>query len=427
MSITTYFRQAWRQMLANKLFSAIYISGTALAIATTTLFAVIYYVKIAPIYPETNRMETYYFRSVQNSIHSTGQMMQSRLGYNLVRDHLYKLKNAEHVSATYDEWMPENYAQHPETLQDIKISTRKTDPAYFEIYPYRFIEGGPFTEDDLSAGTPVAVITGETALRMFGSETGVVGKTLKINFCDFRIVGVIESGSSLLSDSYAEVIMPYTTDRNYDKDRATFIGSMVVTMTSSDGDALREEINEIARKFNSSQTDEEVDFFDFPKSHMATAINPDRVDDDETWRNILRQNLLVLLVLLVVPALNLSGLISSRMEMRSSELGVRRSFGATKPRLLGQVLWENLSLTLAGGVVGLLIVWFSLWATSGSLLTIMNEEVDSVATSSALTSGILFAPAVFATVFLLCVVLNLLSALIPAWFSIRKQITNCLK
>ena len=135
----------------------------------------------------------------------------------------------------------------------------------------------------------------------------------------------------------------------------------------------------------------------------------------------------MLLVLLVVPALNLSGLISSRMEMRSSELGVRRSFGATKPRLLGQVLWENLFLTLAGGVVGLLIVWFSLWATSGSLLTIMNEEVDSVATSSALTSGILFAPAVFATVFLLCVVLNLLSALIPAWFSIRKQITNCLK
>ena len=128
MSVTTYFRQAWRMMLANKLFSAIYISGTALAIATTTLFAVIYYVKIAPIYPETNRMETYYFRSVENSIPEEGRMMQSRLGYDLVRDHLYKLHNASHVSATFDEWEQREYAQHPETLQDIKVCTRKTRP-----------------------------------------------------------------------------------------------------------------------------------------------------------------------------------------------------------------------------------------------------------------------------------------------------------
>ncbi len=36
MSVTTYFRQAWRMMLANKLFSAIYISGTALAMGHKT-------------------------------------------------------------------------------------------------------------------------------------------------------------------------------------------------------------------------------------------------------------------------------------------------------------------------------------------------------------------------------------------------------
>ena len=49
--IKQYFKQAWRMMRQNKLFSAIYIGGTAIAIATTTVFAVIYYVKLAPIYP----------------------------------------------------------------------------------------------------------------------------------------------------------------------------------------------------------------------------------------------------------------------------------------------------------------------------------------------------------------------------------------
>lgn len=249
MSVTTYFRQAWRMMLANKLFSAIYISGTALAIATTTLFAVIYYVKIAPIYPETNRMETYYFRSVENSIPEEGRMMQSRLGYDLVRDHLYKLHNASHVSATFDEWEQREYAQHPETLQDIKVCTRKTDPAFFDIYPYRFIEGKAFTEEDLQTGRLVAVVNDITARRLFGSETGVVGKTIKINHKDFLVTGVVESGSSLMSHSYADVIVPYTTDYRYSLDRDVFVGNMVVTMTATDGDALREEIDEIARKF----------------------------------------------------------------------------------------------------------------------------------------------------------------------------------
>ncbi len=427
MSITTYFKQAWRMMFANKLFSAIYISGTALAIATTTLFAVIYYVKIAPIYPETNRMQTYYFRSVQWSEPASGRLMQSRLGYELVKDHLYKLKTATNVSATYEMWDPQIYLQHPETLQEIKVTPRLTDPAFFKIYPFRFIEGKPFTEEDLSTGRRVAVITDCTARRMFGSETGAVGKTMKINFRDFRVVGVIESGSSLMSDSYADVMMPYSTEKGYDLDREAFVGSMVVTITASDGDALRKEISEIARRRNNSQSRYEVDFFDYPKSHLAWAVNPSNVEDYVSWKSILRQNLLVVLVLLVVPALNLSGLISSRMEMRSSELGVRRSFGATRPRLLGQVLWENLLLTMVGGVVGLMIVWTALWATSGSLLTLLNEEVNPTATASALSSDILFAPAVFAAAFLLCVILNLLSAMIPAWISVRKQVTECLR
>lgn len=414
-------------MRANKLFSAIYISGTALAIATTTLFAIIYYVKIAPVYPETNRMQTYYFRSAQWQSKVSSRMMQSRLGYQLVKDHLYNLKNATHVSATYDLWDPQIYALHPETGQDVKIEPRLTDPAFFDIYTYRFIEGNPFTEEDLSTARRVAVISDNTARKLFGTDTGVVGKTMKINYRDFEIVGVIESGSSLMSESFADVVLPYTTEKGYDLDREAFIGSMVVTMTAPDGDALREEIRDIARKRNNLQTEYEVDFFDYPRSHFSWAINPEYVDDVVSWKTVLRQNLLVVLVLLLVPALNLSGLISSRMEMRSSELGVRRSFGATKPRLLGQVLWENLLLTLAGGIVGLLIVWFSLWATSGSLLTLMNNEVNPVTTSSALTSGILFAPTVFVVAFLLCVVLNLLSALVPAWFSIRRQITDNLK
>ena len=106
----------------------------------------------------------------------------------------------------------------------------------------------------------------------------------------------------------------------------------------------------------------------------------------------------VVLVLLLVPALNLSGLIASRMESRLAEMGVRKSFGAGRRVLLSQVMWENFFLTLAGGLLGLIYV-------SGEML---------------------FAPAVFVIAFLLCLALNLLSALLPAWLSLRKPIVYSL-
>ena len=64
---------------------------------------------------------------------------------------------------------------------------------------------------------------------------------------------------------------------------------------------------------------------------------------------------LIVLAFLFIPAMNLSGMMSSRMDERLSELGVRKTYGATNMRLIGQVLWENLLLTCIGGLLGLLI------------------------------------------------------------------------
>ena len=73
------------------------------------------------------------------------------------------------------------------------------------------------------------------------------------------------------------------------------------------------------------------------------------------YAKILREMGVWLLLLLLVPALNLSGMIASRMEWRLPEMGVRKAFGATRGRLFAQIIWENLLLTVLGGVLGLLI------------------------------------------------------------------------
>lgn len=58
--IKQYFKQALNLLRQQKLFSCIYIAGTALAIATATVFAISYYIRIAPTYPESRRNTTGY-------------------------------------------------------------------------------------------------------------------------------------------------------------------------------------------------------------------------------------------------------------------------------------------------------------------------------------------------------------------------------
>ena len=124
----------------------------------------------------------------------------------------------------------------------------------------------------------------------------------------------------------------------------------------------------------------------------------------------------VFFILLLVPALNLSSITFSRMRKRVAELGVRRAFGATKRDIVSQVLFENLALTLAGGLLGLVLSFFSLWLLRDWLLTTSLGEAG-------LSAG-MFNGYVFLAAFFFCLVMNLMSAGIPAWRVSRVNITD---
>ena len=58
MAVRVYLKQAWNLMKQNPLFSTLYIVGTGISIVMTMVIAIVYYVRLAPVYPETNRMRT---------------------------------------------------------------------------------------------------------------------------------------------------------------------------------------------------------------------------------------------------------------------------------------------------------------------------------------------------------------------------------
>ena len=67
MNTKLYLKQAWELLKQNRLFSTLYIVGTALAIAMTMMMAVIYYVRLAPVYPEEQRATTLYMGDLKLS------------------------------------------------------------------------------------------------------------------------------------------------------------------------------------------------------------------------------------------------------------------------------------------------------------------------------------------------------------------------
>ncbi len=415
-------RQVWQLIRHDKLFSAIYIFGTALALATTTVIAVIFYTKVAPVYPEYKRADTYYFESL-NMQRPNGSSRIWNVSYDVVRDFFYNLENASEVSAYFDDW-EDHYAQSAIGGTDQLITFRGVDPAFFGIYEFDFLAGKPFSQADFDSGIKSAVITERTARDIFGAvePADVIGRYVSVDFKEYKITGVVRQGTPTEESSFGNVYVPFTTIDNYAGSQDwPLIGNFKVLMVSDKPEALRQEVQSYFDRFNNSQDEYTGYIYAQPVPHVHKAFSHTQNSDFNLVSDLM-QILLSLLALMLVPALNLSGMISGRMEGRLAEMGVRKSFGATRGRLLRQVLWENLFLTLAGGVLGYALAW--IFMSCGGMDMFVSDDIGR---ASEVTGEMIFAPAIFGFVFIASVVLNVMSALIPAWRSLRHPIVESLK
>lgn len=430
----TYLTQAFTLLKQNRLFSMLYIVGTGLAIAMTVIVAVVYYVKLAPIYPEENRKNTLYLTHVSFKSEQESRIYQSALSYRALQEWIYPLKNVVAVSARFSNAM-DYYVQPADRSGDFRPALKLVDPAFFRIYALQFLEGHPFTEADLASGIHTAVISDDLARRLFGTTEGVVGRSFSMDYVNYHVCGVVRGASFLTRQSYAQVYAPYSIESNY-KDPVVssfpYCGLFNVTFLVKDNaqaKALRAEIKDLTRRVNAQYKGQwQMELWEQPTSHALSVFKEYPADTSFSSWKVAGRMMLWVLVLLVVPSLNLNGLIASRMESRLPEMGVRKSFGASRSALLSQVMWENFFLTLVGGLLGLLVAWIMLYVGRGWIFMLFDSwPMDIPEGANLYVSGeMLFAPVVFLIAFLLCLVLNLLSALWPAWMSLRKPIVYSL-
>ena len=175
-----------------------------------------------------------------------------------------------------------------------------------------------------------------------------------------------------------------------------------------------QELREVQARYNAMHPSDPVDIFSELKSHYATVWRNLNflfdVYDGSIWWYVAA----AILLLLFVPALNLSSMVASRMERRLPEMAVRKAFGAKRRTLLAQVIMENLVLTLVGGLVGLCLAWAALYGWRDWVFYAFSEDSTLMDAVPVLKGEMLFGPAVFGIALLVCCVLNILAATVPA-------------
>jgi putative ABC transport system permease protein len=296
----------------------------------------------------------------------------------------------------------------------IDAAIKRTDADYWQILDFDFVEGRPFSEAEDAAGNRVAVISEPMRDKLFGG-TRAMDRTFEVDGRQFRVVGVVRRVSLTRLAAYADVWAPIGTmpSSSYRQNYMGGFHALVLAKSSSDFPRIRKEFAVRLRSFPLEKEFTEVHTgLDTPFEAFARMATWNRQGD--------RAPLIVTTIIIAMaalfmalPALNLVTLNLSRILERSSEIGVRKAFGAPRRSLVWQFVVENVVLTLIGGVIGFIL----------SSIALHFITVSDVIPNARFDMNV----RIFAYGMLIAALFGLVSGVYPAWRMSRLDPVNALR
>ena len=225
-----------------------------------------------------------------------------------------------------------------------------TSPEYFDIRNWPIALGAPFSQSDVDGGMKVIVLGQTVVDKIYGPSANPVGQMVRVGSTPFTIVGVTaKKGQSATGQDYDDAaFIPFTTfAHKVQGGLGKFLqGQIMVEAMSSDSTSrAQQDITALLRDRHHVAPGADDDFSIRNLSEIADA----RQQGTQTMTLLLAS---VAAVSLLVGGIGIMNIMLVSVTERTREIGIRMAVGAEPHHILTQFLIEALSLSIAGGLIG---------------------------------------------------------------------------
>jgi putative ABC transport system permease protein len=210
------------------------------------------------------------------------------------------------------------------------------------------VAGHDMLLNDVRASAPIVLLSEPLAEAMFGS-LDPIGRTLRINGKPFQVIGVFRMTENIFSSLNRNLaIMPYTSAIKHLAAWDGMLNVFTVTAASATQDEAMDQVTTLLRTMRGLRPLEENDFAVVRQEEFL-----------ETFNRITGVFFMVMLALssvaLMVGGVGVIAIMMIAVTERTREIGIRKAIGATRREILWQFLFEAVTITCIGAVIGMAI------------------------------------------------------------------------
>ena len=392
MLFSENFQIALRALRANKMRSLLTILGIVIGVATVVALLSIGKGATADI---------------TSSIQSNGsnlltvspgrqQMGPGRFGQSQQASHLYyadyqllQRSIKDNINAIAPSYQSSYVVKYGTESFNVNVTGITED---YKITNSHNVRQGRFiSEGDNKSQSLVAVLGSQTAEDLFGG-LAAIGKTISINGVKFQVIGVLESKGSGFGSPDDAIFIPLNT--GYNKlfgSTATYndkkiVNTISVSVSTTEAmNTVSAQVEFLLRRAHNLTSSDESDFNVLSQADLLSTLT--------SVTRVLTTFLGAIAgISLLVGGIGIMNIMLVSVTERTKEIGLRKAVGATRNQILTQFLIETITLSLLGGILGILlgVGIASVFSATGLIASVITADSIILAFTFALLIGVFF-------------------------------------
>lgn len=343
--LKNYLKIAFRNLLRNKSFSAINISGLAIGMAGAIIIFLWIFNEVSYDNFHANRDNLYaaWNRGTFDGKIQCWDNTPKILGPTIKQEY----PEVANISRHYSRW-------YVTRVGETKVSTPAmvTDPAFLNMFDFPLLQG-----DKKTALNNVysIVVTEKMAIKMFGT-TDALNKVIIIDKDNFTVTGVLKDLPANTSFQF-DYILPWSYLKKTNDDDDSWGNNSVRTYVQlragTDPVAFDLKIKNIKKKHSAGREEEEIFLHPMSKWHLYSAFENGKIAGGRI--DIIRLFGIIGAFILFIACINFMNLSTARSEKRAREVGIRKTAGASKGTLIGQFIGESILIALFAGIIAMVL------------------------------------------------------------------------